>query len=136
MRYLLDSSVMIALASKGHPHLDRCESWFASIHDFATCPVVEGALVRFLVRTGEPIASVRSILSHFTIRSGHEFWPDTASYLDTDLTKVRGHQQVTDAYLITLVRHHPGSKLATLDEGLARLYPHEVHLIPEPGNAN
>jgi len=46
------------------------------------------------------------------------------SYVDADLTQVIGHRQVTDAYLVSLVRHHgPDARLATLDEGLAKLYP-------------
>jgi len=128
--FLLDSSVVIALASRGHPHLARCESWFVTVTDFATCPVVEGALVRFLIRLGEPVPSAHAILSHFVLRTGHEFWPDAVSYLDTDLSRIMGHQQVTDAYLISLIRNHPGSKLATLDEGLADLYPEDAYLIP------
>jgi len=128
--FLLDSNVVIALASRGHPHLSRCESWFVNVTRFATCPVVEGALVRFLIRLGESVPATHAILSRIILRDGHEFWPDAVTYLDTDLSRIMGHQQVTDAYLIALVRHHPGSKLATLDEGLAKLYPEFAYLIP------
>ena len=65
------------------------------------------------------------------MRPGYEFWSDSVSYRRTDLRTITGHKQVTDAYLVALVRQHPGSKLATLDEGLAQLYPDDVYLIPE-----
>jgi predicted nucleic acid-binding protein len=121
---------MIVLASTDHPQRARCEAWFTTIRDYATCPITEGALIRFLVRTGHTISAATAILSHLTLQDESEFWPDTLPYTNVDLTKVYGHSQVTDAYLISLVRHHPGSKLATLDEGLARLYPDETCLIP------
>ncbi|UUT34755.1 hypothetical protein [Microbacterium elymi] len=36
-----------------------------------------------------------------------EFWPDAVSYADGNLSEVRGHRQVTDAYLLSLARRHP-----------------------------
>ena len=130
MRFLLDSSVLIALASRNHPHQNRCEFWFTGIEAFATCPITEGALVRFLVRLNESPSAIHSVLSHITVHDGHEFWADSISYIDTDLTQVMGHRQVTDAYLVELVRQHLGTKLATLDEQLAQTYPKQALLIP------
>ncbi|MDR0284557.1 MAG: VapC toxin family PIN domain ribonuclease [Propionibacteriaceae bacterium] len=131
MIYLLDSSVVIALADAEHPHRSRCDQWFETITRFALCPVSEGALVRFFVRTGRQTTYATAILQLNSTLPGYEFWPDEMSYIHTDLDQVRGHKQVTDAYLVSLVRRHPGSQLATLDEGLAALYPAEVCLIPE-----
>jgi predicted nucleic acid-binding protein len=51
-----------------------------------------------------------------------DFWPDTASYADIDLAHVRGHRQVTDAYLARLAQLH-GGVLATFDEGLVASLP-------------
>ena len=56
------------------------------------------------------------------------FWPDSISYAETDLTSVRGHRQVTDAYLVSLARAC-GGVLVTLDSGLAALHS-DVSLIP------
>jgi hypothetical protein len=49
---------------------------------------------------------------------GRGFWPDSVSYADADLDHVRGHRQVTGAYLASLVAGRPGSSLATFDGGL------------------
>jgi len=51
--HLLDANVLIALTVAEHEHHDRASRWVAGIERFALCPVVEGALVRFLVRVGE-----------------------------------------------------------------------------------
>jgi len=130
MIYLLDANVVIALADHTHPHRSRCDSWFKTISHFALCPIVEGALVRFLMRTGKPPSTAVAVLHNNTTLAGYEFWPDAVSYTDADLSRIMGHQQVTDAYLVALVRNHPGSKLATLDEGLVKLYPEDTYLIP------
>ena len=55
MTYLLDANVLIALTVAEHEHHDRASTWAATINGFAVCPIVEGALVRFLVRTGEGV---------------------------------------------------------------------------------
>ena len=61
---------------------------------------------------------------------GGDFWPDSLSYADAGLDHVRGHRQVTDAYLTSLVAGRPGTTLATLDEGLARALPDLTTLVP------
>jgi len=51
----------------------------------------------------------------------HEFWPDTISAsraLKAFGEATTGHQQVTDAYLLSLAVSHRG-RLATFDRGLA-----------------
>jgi len=131
MTYLLDANVVIALADDQHPHRRRCDAWFQTVDRFAVCPITQGALVRYLVRVGHPAAVALAVLRRNAALSGFEFWRDDVSYVDADLSQVRGHRQVTDAYLVELVRRHPGAKLATLDEAQAGLYPNEVYLIPE-----
>lgn len=56
-------------------------------------------------------------------------WPAYLSYADAPLGQVRGHRQVTDAYLAALAVHH-GGLLATLDEGLAAERPEATLLLP------
>ncbi|HEY5858440.1 MAG TPA: PIN domain-containing protein [Aldersonia sp.] len=58
--YLLDANVLIALTVAEHEHHERASAWAATISRFAVCPIVEGALVRFLVRTGEGIGTAVS----------------------------------------------------------------------------
>lgn len=40
--HLLDANVLIALTVLEHEHHDRVTAWFASVHTFAVCPMVQG----------------------------------------------------------------------------------------------
>jgi predicted nucleic acid-binding protein len=94
------------------------------------CPVAEGALVRFLVRIGESAGVAKNVLRAIHALPGCEFWPDSLSYVDTDLGHVRGHRQVNDAHLVSLAAGRADSVLATLDEGLVQSVPHRTLLVP------
>ena len=126
---LLDANVLIALTVVEHEHHERASSWITVVERFAVCPIVEGALVRFLVRVGESADSATALVRAVRDHPGCEFWADSVSYGDVDLRSVRGHRQVTDAYLIGLARAM-GGVLATLDEGIAAVYPDSVALLP------
>ncbi|OLL75732.1 MULTISPECIES: PIN domain-containing protein [unclassified Pseudonocardia] len=130
--YLLDANVLIALTVTEHEHHDRASAWGARIERFALCPVVEGALVRFLVRAGETPLTATGLLRAVHALPGCEFWPDSLSFADARLGHVGGHRQVTDAYLTSLVAAVPGASPATLDEGLARDVPELTTLVPRP----
>ena len=127
--YLLDADVLIALTVAEHEHHTRATAWMAGIDRFALCPVVEGALVRFLVRIGERASVATRLLRDVHALRSCEFWPDDLSYADADLRLVRGHRQVTDAYLVSLAQHR-GGMLATLDEGLHRECSDTTVLVP------
>jgi toxin-antitoxin system PIN domain toxin len=129
--YLLDANVLIALTVGEHEHHDRATSWASGITSFAICPVVEGALLRFLVRLGESQTVASTVLRAIRDMRGCRFWPDDLSYSEVDLSNVRGHRQITDAYLVALVRRHPRSQLATMDEGLAELAPNATFVLPQ-----
>jgi hypothetical protein len=128
--YLLDANVLIALTVAEHEHHARASTWAAGINRFAICPVVEGALIRFLVRVGESVSVATGLLRTIHSMPGCDFWPDSLPYADADLGHVRGHRQVTDAYLVSLAAGRPGSVLATLDEGLVRERPDLTLLVP------
>lgn len=128
--YLLDANVLIALTVEEHEHHDRATTWATDISSFAVCPITEGALVRFFIRTGESQATASAVLRAIRERPGYEFWPDALSYADVDLAGVRGHRQVTDAYLAALARSHDSALLATLDEGSASIASDATFLLP------
>ena len=123
--YLLDADVLIAPTVADHEHPARTSAWASGMSRFAVCPVVEGALVRFLVRIGETAAVAQQVLRGIHALPHCEFWPDSLSYADSDLGPVRGHRQVTDAYLVSLASGRPGATLATLDEGWCGRSPNE-----------
>jgi toxin-antitoxin system PIN domain toxin len=127
---LLDANVLIALVVSDHLHHDAAEKWFAASHDrFATCPITEGSLLRLLLREGQTAHDAQAVLDAVRHSERHEFWPDSVCYCDVPLNGVLGHRQVADAYLAQLVRSHDG-RLATFDQGLAKLHPDVTDLLP------
>lgn len=122
--YLLDSNVLIALATPEHSLNARAADWFRTGHRFATCPITQGALFRFHLRAGidATAKSAKQLLEAISALPRHEFWPDDLSYLDLPATSIVGHRQVTDAYLVSLAQKH-GATIATMDQALAAVHP-------------
>jgi toxin-antitoxin system PIN domain toxin len=127
---LLDTNVLIALLVADHVHHDAAEAWFTTGADaFATCPITQGALVRLLLREGQTAQSAVDLLSALIDHPRHEFWPDDQSFEAVSMRGVIGHRQVTDAYLAHLARTRR-SRLATFDQGLAKLHDDIADLVP------
>jgi toxin-antitoxin system PIN domain toxin len=127
---LLDANVLIALIVTEHVHHDAAAEWLSeSDTRFATCPITQGSLVRFLVRTGQSAATARDVVRAVESANRHEFWPDSVSFARVEIGGVVGHRQVTDAYLAQLARTRKG-QLATLDSGLAHLHSDVAVLVP------
>lgn len=127
--YLLDASVLIAAVIQEHGSHRRVSLWLSTAGRIALCPITEGALVRFLVRIGERASTAAEVVRRWHDMERCEFWPDSISFRDADMTGVVGHRQVTDAYLAALAVSR-GAVLATLDEGLAALRPDATLLLP------
>jgi uncharacterized protein len=128
--FLLDANVLIALTVAEHEHHEHATAWLTSIARFAVCPVVEGALIRFLLRIGESIDTASAVLAGVRATGRCEFWPDSVSYADVDISTIRGHRQVTDSYLAALARNEAG-RLATFDAALAARHPESCLLVPQ-----
>ncbi|SEB36526.1 hypothetical protein SAMN04489806_0176 [Paramicrobacterium humi] len=127
--YLLDANVLIALTVAEHEHHARASAWAEGVERFALCPVVEGAFLRYFVRIGESVDSGLRILGAVRRLERCEYVADAISYLDADLSHVRGYRQLTDAYLASLAAAS-GARLATFDQALARDLPKTVTFIP------
>jgi uncharacterized protein len=127
---LLDANVLIALLVDDHVHHNAAETWFsASSGRFATCPSTEGSLTRLLIRAGQTAHAAQAIITQLSQNPRHQFWPDSLSFREVQFHGVIGHRQVTDAYLGQLARAH-GARLATFDEGLAKLHDDVAELVP------
>lgn len=121
---LLDVNVLLALFDPGHVHHEIAHDWFADEREsgWATCPLTENGFLRtagVAARSGEfvSVAALRVGLGTFRSSGHHEFWPDDVSLLDDRLFHVdlvRGHQQLTDVYLLGLAVRHRGC-LVTFD---------------------
>lgn len=126
-RVLLDVNVLIALLDDAHVFSRRANEWLdAEPRRIATCPIVENGVIRIMSSpsystlqraTPEQVAEGLKALAEAT---DHEFWPDSVSLLDetvVDFSRLHGHRQVTDAYLLALAVRRGGT-LASLDKAL------------------
>lgn len=130
MSVLLDANVLIAVLIEDHVHHDAAAEWFSSSNEgFATCPITQGSLMRFLLRAGQSAHTASGVIQAVANADRHEFWPDSISFADVRTAGVIGHRQVTDAYLAQLTRSHHGL-IATFDTGLAGLH-HDVAVLIE-----
>ena len=126
---LLDSNVLIALAVADHVHHSVARAWWLEAPDrFATTPMTQGTLLRFLLRESLSVSTALGVLDRLTGSEHHEFWPDDAPFTRRAVRGVMGHRQVTDAYLAELARRHRG-RLVTLDAGLAAVHPDVAELL-------
>lgn len=127
--HLLDANLLIALTVVDHVHHRAAEGWWTRQPGaFATCPITQGALLRFLVREGATAPDAARFMVEVTADERHRFWPDDLGYDRVPLGGVVGHRQVTDAYLAALAGTH-GGRLATLDRGLAAIHPEVTELV-------
>lgn len=123
-RVLLDVNVLIALLDEDHVFSRRANEWLdAAPRRVATCPIVENGVVRIM---SAPAYSATQRTSPEQVADGlkalaqgldHEFWADEVSLLDDrlfDFSRLHGHRQITDAYLLALAVRRGGA-LASFD---------------------
>ena len=126
---LLDLNLLVALCWPSHEHHGLAHEWFAQRRtaEWATCPLTQLGFVRLVSnpafsRDALSVRDALTLLVKNLEHPDHVFWS-----ADSDVTSLtslspslRGHQQVTDAYLLALARHH-GGLVATCDRGLGDL---------------
>ena len=127
-RALLDVNVWIALLDDAHQFSEPANAFIDDPSTcIATCPLVENGVIRVLSMPsysrggGVPMGTVRARLQLACRSLDHTFWPDDVSLRDdtlVDFSRVQGHQQVTDLYLLALAVHH-GGRLVTFDRSVA-----------------
>lgn len=130
MSYLLDANALIALGWPAHEHHERMIRWFRTHarHGWATCALTQAAFVRIISQpafAGRAIdvSDVAELLLRNTADPRHRLLPLDFGFeqvLGCCAGGLRGHRQVTDAWLLTLaVRNEV--KLVTFDSGISRL---------------
>lgn len=132
-RLLLDVNVWVALFDDAHVASSRANALIETPGiQIATCPLVENGVIRVLNlpsygrRGALGIMAVRQQLVHACATLDHEFWPDDVSLRDdsaVDFTRVHGHNQITDLYLLALAVKRDGA-LITFDQNIPL---HAVH---------
>jgi toxin-antitoxin system PIN domain toxin len=123
MRALLDVNVLIALLDEGHVHHSLATGWLErEIHyGWASCPLTQNGCIRIMSQPKYPgsviAAQVADRLAEAARSPDHEFWPADVNMLSEDVfdwSRVLGHRQVTDVYLLALAVHH-GGRFVTFD---------------------
>lgn len=130
MSYLLDANALIALGWPAHEHHERMIRWFKAHarHGWATTALTQAAFVRIISQpafSGRAIgvSEIAEVLLRNTAHPRHRFLA-----LDFGIEQVlgcctgglRGHRQITDAWLLTLAVRNE-ARLVTFDSGIAQL---------------
>ncbi len=125
-RALLDVNVLIALLDSDHVDHVRARDWInAEVgNGWASCAITQNGFVRIISqpRYPSPVSPSQAIdrLSRATNTEHHEFWACSVSLLDRDVidhSRLHGHRQVTDAYLLALATANNG-RLITFDQSV------------------
>ena len=127
---LLDVNVLLALAWPTHQHHGAAHQWFRreSRHGWVTCALTQLAFIRLSSNPSYSQDAVSpqdaaTLLLQLTAHATHRFWIDLPAVGTSVFKHATGHQQVMDAYLVSLARHHKGrvvtfdTKLAAHDDG-------------------
>ena len=144
--FLFDANFLIALGDADHVHHDEAQTFFTlkKQDGWATCPLTENAFLRILGHPNYPKGpsspcAARTLLQEFICQSGHQFWDDTISLVDSrKFPTLPGSKNLTDYNLLALAIKNRG-KLITFDQridpGLLEGGISSYHVIkPESGD--
>lgn len=135
MRALLDVNVLLALLDSDHVDHERAFTWLDAqiTTGWASCAITENGFVRVISqpRYPSPISVTQAIelLETAAANPNHQRWPCDVSLLDpgaVDRTRLHGHRQITDAYLLALAAAHDG-RFVTFDQSIS------MHAVPGAG---
>lgn len=122
---LLDTNVLLALAWPNHQHHAAVHRWFAkeSKSGWATCAFTQLGFIRLSANPAYTSSSVSpreaaSLLQRLVAHPRHVYWESPPASSPEIYQHALGHQQVNDAWLIT-VAVHAGGHLVTLDTRLS-----------------
>lgn len=126
---LLDVNVLLALAWPNHTFHAASKAWFdrEAPHGWATCSLTQLSFVRlssnpaFTPNPPTPEQAARLLQQNVT-HPNHVYWEAVPACEPEIFRLARGHQQVTDAWLVEVARQN-GGYLATFDRRLKVLDP-------------
>ena len=124
---LLDLNILIALTDQGHDHHQQARNWFTSSgkDNWGICPLTEAGFVRVTTnpayRPGpRTLQQVIAILQALKGLPGYSYWGIDESWVTLAapfVSRILGHQQITDAYLLGLAIKEDGV-LVTFDQAV------------------
>jgi len=126
-RYLLDLNVVVALTDEDHLHFAIAQRWFSTLNgkSWGMCPLSDAGYIRLATSPAARIGSgsfstAIAVLADLSRRPGYCFWPITDEWAKLTApfaTRIFGHKQVTDAYLLGLAIKEDGV-LVTFDKAI------------------
>ena len=127
LKSLLDLNVLIALTDSEHIHHQKAWNWFASAGRarLGICPLTEAGFLRVTtnpVYSPKPHTFEETITILQVLKGRDDYWycRIDKSWVEVTApfaTRISGHQQVTDAYLLGLAIKEKGV-LVTFDKGI------------------
>ena len=127
LKSLLDLNVLIALTDPEHKHHKKARNWLTSAgrERLGICPLTEAGFLRATTnlafhpgpRTLEQAIAILQVLKG---RDDYWYCPINESWVTLTTpfaSRVRGHQQITDAYLLGLAIKEKGV-LVTFDKDI------------------
>jgi toxin-antitoxin system PIN domain toxin len=123
MPWLADVNFLLALFDADHAFHDKAIRWWLGNNStgWATCPLTQNGFVRIINQpkytNNLTVSAAIEVMHRASTDVHHQFWADDTSLLDStafDHTKITGHRQITDAYLLSLAVKHNG-RLVTFD---------------------
>jgi uncharacterized protein len=131
--WLLDVNMLLAWLWPKHIYHQEALAWLGRhLHQgWASCPFTETGFIRIVTNPAFSPQSPALAEAHALLQEqmrpelGHKFWPADLGCSPRDfnyLTRVSGHQQVTDAYLLGLAIRNQGI-LVTRDRRIRALAP-------------
>jgi len=114
-----------------HEHHTAAVDWFLTLGDAAaiTCPTVENACLRYLIRTGVSATDAHAVLSGVKADRRVTFARESSSMSEASLHGVIGFRQITDVNLCQ-VAAQADACLATFDGGLHQMRPRRTLRVP------
>jgi uncharacterized protein len=135
--WLLDVNVLVARFWKPHTHHQIARAWMAQ-HEhegWATCPITQAGFVRTVSNPGfsenapRPAEAIHWLAETLRADPNHRFWADDLSVsaaCSETASRLAGHKQLTDAYLLGLAKHNE-ARFLTLDRRTLVLAPDRSH---------
>ena len=134
--HLLDVNVLLALLDQRHTHHNVAEQWFNQRGlQWALCPLTEAGVLRFFTRPktgGMSMEEVTAMMTGLKQESGYHYQAiqvDWQTLTKPFATRLHGHNQITDAYLLGLAMRQ-GLILTTFDKAILHLAgEHKSHVL-------
>lgn len=131
--WLPDVNVLVGWLWPRHQTHAAATAWMSSIRNeaWSTCPITEMGFLRIVTSPSfSPLAprwkeAAETLHTETHKNPMHLFWPDSLPLLKIDQqfgSRIQGHNQITDAYLLALAMHHQG-RMVTFDYRMASLAP-------------